>query len=115
MEERLGRVTPYIVGKEIIQEQRELFSLPLRIGGLNITLPQDLPKNHEQSIELSGPLASINNDSFKIQQCELDQTKISLRHKADMQRELISKKIQNRKQSTKNEVYNPAGLGGRSI
>ena len=102
MEERLGRVTPNIVGKEIIQEERELFSLPLRMGGLNITLPQDPSKSHEQSIELSGPLASFNNDSFEIQQCELDQTKISLRQKADMQRELISKKIQNRKQSTRN-------------
>ena len=37
-------------------------------------------------------MASFNNDSFEIQQCELEQTKISLRQKADMQRELISKK-----------------------
>ena len=90
VEERLGRVIPNIVGKEIIQEERELFSLPLRTGGLNIALPQDLHKNLEQSIELSSPLASFNNDSFEIQQCELEQTKISLREKADMQRELIS-------------------------
>ena len=91
VEERLGRVTPNIVGKELIQEERE-FSLPLRMGGLNIALPQDLRKNLEQSIELSSPLASLNHDSFEIQQCELEQTKISLRQKADMQRELISKK-----------------------
>ena len=83
VEERLGRVIPNIVGKEIIQEERELFSLPLRMGGLNIALPQDLHKN---------PLESFNNDSFDIQQCELVQTKISLSQKADMQRELISKK-----------------------
>ena len=63
------------------------------MGGLNIALLQDLHKNLEQSIELSSPLAaSFNNDSFEIQQCELEQTKISLRQKADMQRELISKK-----------------------
>ena len=74
VEERLGRVIPNIVGKEIIQEERELFSLL------------------EKSIELSTPLASLNNDSFKIQQCELEQTKISLGKKLDMQRELISKK-----------------------
>ena len=92
VEEQLGRVIPNIVGKEIIKEERELFSLPLRMGGLNIALPQDLHKNLEQSIELSSPLASFNNDSFKIQQCELEQTKISLRQKADMQRELNSKK-----------------------
>ena len=61
------------------------------MGGLNIALPQDFHKNLEQSIELSSPLASFNNDSFEIQQCELEQTKISLRQKADMQRELISK------------------------
>ena len=78
VEERLGRVIPNIVGKERIQEERELFSLPLRMGGLNIALPQDLYKNIEQSIELSSPLASFNNDSFEIQQCELEQTKISL-------------------------------------
>ena len=62
------------------------------MGGLNIALPQDLHKNLEKSIEISTPLASFNNDSFEIQQCELEQTKISLRQKADMQRELISKK-----------------------
>ena len=89
VEERLGRVILNIFGKEIIQEEKELFSLPLRMGGLNIALPQDLHKNLEQSIELSSPLASFNNDSFKIKQFELDQTKISLRQKADMQRELI--------------------------
>ena len=50
---------------EVIQEERELFSLPLRMGGLNIALPQDLHKNLEQSVELSRPLASFNN----IQQC----------------------------------------------
>ena len=50
-------------------------------------------KNLEQSIELPSPLAaSFNNDSFEIQQCELEHTKISLRQKPDMQRELISKK-----------------------
>ena len=90
--ERLCRCIPNIVGKEIIQEERELFSLPLRMGGLNIPLPQDLHKNVEHSIELSSPLASFNNDSSKIHQCELEQTKISLRQKAHMQRELISKK-----------------------
>ena len=62
------------------------------MGGRNNALPQDLHKNLEQSIELSSPLTSFNNDSFEIQQCELEQTKISLRQKADMQRELISKK-----------------------
>ena len=91
VEERLGRVIPNIVGKEIIQDERT-FSLALRMGGLNIALPQDLHKNLEKSIELSTPLASLNNYSFEIQQCELEQTKISLRQKADMQRELISKK-----------------------
>ena len=115
VEERLGRVIPNIVGKEIIQEERELFSLPLRIDGLNIALPQDLHKNLEQSIELSSPLASINYDSFEIQQCELEQTKISLRQKADMQGELISKKIQNRKKPTRNEVNLRAGLEKKSI
>ena len=92
VEVELGRVIPNIVGKEIIQEEKELFSLPLRMGGLNIALPQDLHKNLEKSIELSTPLASFNNDSFEIQQSELEQTKISLRQKADMQRKLISKK-----------------------
>ena len=62
------------------------------MGWLNIALPQDLHKNLEKSIELSTPLASFNNDSFEIQQCELEQNKISLRQKADIQRELISKK-----------------------
>ena len=62
------------------------------MDGLNITLPQDLHKNLEKSIDLSIPLASFNNESFESQQCELEQTKISLRQKADMQRELISKK-----------------------
>ena len=84
VEERLGRVVPNIVGKEIIQEERELFSLPLRMGGLNIALPQHLHKNLEKSIELSTPFASFNNESFEIQQRELEQTKISLRQKADM-------------------------------
>ena len=92
VEEQLGRVIPNIVGKEIIQGERELSSLPLRMGGLNIALPQDIHKNLEQSIELSSQLASFNRDSFKIQQCELDQTKIRLRKKADMQRELISRR-----------------------
>ena len=83
---------------------------------VGLTSPsQDLHKNLEQSIELSSPLASFKNDSFEIQQSELGQAKISLRQKADMQRELISKKILNRKQSTRNEVYHPAGLGERSI
>ena len=93
------------------RRQRELFSLPLRMGGLNIALPQDLHKNLEQSVELSRPLASFNN----IQQCEVEQTKISLRQKADNQRELISKKSRIDKQSTRNEAYHPAGLGERSI
>ena len=92
MEERFGRVIQKFVGKEIIQEERELFSLPVRMGGFKIALPQDLHKNLEQSIEFSSPLASLNIDSFKIQQCELEQTKINLRQKAEMQRELISKK-----------------------
>ena len=92
VEERLGRVIPNIVGKEKIQEERELFSLPLRMGGLNIALPQDPRKNLEKSIELSTPLASFNNELFESQQCELEHTKISLRQRADMQRELISKK-----------------------
>ena len=59
------------------------------MGGLNIALPQDLHKNLEQKIELSSPLASSNNDSIDTQQCEIEQTKISLRQKADMHRELI--------------------------
>ena len=62
------------------------------MGGLTIALPHDLQKNLEQAIELSSPLASFNNDSFKIRQCNLEQTKIGLRQRADMQRELISKK-----------------------
>ena len=78
--------------QEIMQEERELFSLPLRMGGLNIALPQDLDKYLEQSIALSSPLASFNNDSFEIQKCELERAKISIRQKADKQRELISKK-----------------------
>ena len=57
-----------------------------------MTLPQDLHKNFEQSIELSSLLASLDNDSFEIQQCELEQNKINSRQKADMQRDLISKK-----------------------
>ena len=69
MKERLDQVMPNIVGKEIVQEERELFSHPLRMGGLNIALPQDLHKNLEESIELSTPLASLNNDSFVIRQC----------------------------------------------
>ena len=92
VEEPLGRVITNIVGKEIVQEEGELFSLPLRMDGLSIAFPQDLHKNLEQPIELSSSLASFNNDSFEIQQCELEQTKISLRQKADMQRELILKK-----------------------
>ena len=64
----------------------------LRTDGLNNALPKDLHKNLEQSIELSSPLASFNNDSFEIQQCELEQNKIILIQKADIQRELISKK-----------------------
>ena len=71
---------------------KELFLSLSEWVGLNIALPQDLHKNLEKSIELSTPLASLNNDSFEIQQCELEQTKISLRQKADMQRELVSKK-----------------------
>ena len=62
------------------------------MGGLNIALPQDLHKNLEKSIELSTPLESFNNDSFNIQQCELEQTESSLRRKADMQLEFISEK-----------------------
>ena len=92
VEERLGRVIPNIVGKELIQEERELFSLFLKMGGLNIALPQDLHQNLEKSIELSTPLESFNNDSFNIQQCELEQTESSLRQKADMQLEFISEK-----------------------
>ena len=61
-------------------------------GGHNITLPQDLYKNLEKSTELSTPLASFNKDSIEIQQCEIEQTKISLKQKADIQRERISKK-----------------------
>ena len=80
VEERLDRVIANIFGKEIIQGERELFSLPLRMGGLNIALP------------LLTPLASFNKDSIEIQQCELEQTKISLKQKADIQRERISKK-----------------------
>ena len=38
VEERLGRVIPNIVSKEIIQEERELFSLPLRMGGIKLAL-----------------------------------------------------------------------------
>ena len=67
VEEQLGRVMPNLVGKEIIQEERELFSLPLRLGGPDNALPQDLHKNVDQSIELSIPLASFNYDSFEIQ------------------------------------------------
>ena len=89
VEVRLGRVIPKIDGKEIIKEERDFFSLPLRMGGLNIALPQDLQNNLEQSIELFNSLASFNNDSFEIQQCELEQNKISLRQNADMQRKLI--------------------------
>ena len=62
------------------------------MGGLNITLPPDVHNNFGQSIEFSSPLASFNNDAFEIQQFDLQQTKISLRQKADMQREHISKK-----------------------
>ena len=91
VEERLGRVIPNIVGKEVIQEERELFSLPLRMGGLNIALPQDLHKNREQSIEPSSQLASFNNDSFEIQPCELEHTK-SVSDRKQTCNELISKK-----------------------
>ena len=62
------------------------------MGGLKITLPPDDPKNFERSIEFSSPLASFNINAFEFQQFDLEQTKISLRQKADMQRELISKK-----------------------
>ena len=62
------------------------------MGRLNVALAQDLHKNLEQSIELSSPLASLNNDSFGNQQCELELAIISFRKNADMQRELISKK-----------------------
>ena len=75
---------------------KRIFSLPLRMGGLNIALPQDLQKNLEKSFELSTPLASLKNDLFEIQQCELEQTKITLRQKADMQLELIAKKSRNK-------------------
>ena len=82
LKEQLGRVIPNIVGKEIIQEEREIFSLTLRMGGLNIALQQNFHKNLEQSIELSSLLATFNNDLFEIQQqSELKQTKISLRQK----------------------------------
>ena len=91
VEEQFGRIIPNFVSKEVTQEERELFSLPFRMGGLIIALPQDTNKNLEQSIELSSPLTSFKNDSFGIQQCELEQTKISVRQKADMQPELISK------------------------
>ena len=43
-EEQLGRGIPNIVGKEIIKEERELLSLPLRMGGPNIAFPQDFIK-----------------------------------------------------------------------
>ena len=66
VEQPLGRVIPNINSKEIIQEERELFSLPLRVGGLSIALLQDLHKNLEQPIELSSSLASYNNDLFEI-------------------------------------------------
>ena len=92
VEEQLHRLIPKVVGKEKTQEERELFSLLLSMSGLQIALPQHLKKNFEQSIELSSPLTSFNNDSFEIQQCELVQSRISLRQKADMQSELISKK-----------------------
>ena len=62
------------------------------MGGLNIALPQDLHKNLEQSFELSSPLASFIKGSFEIQQRELEETKIILMQKANMQRDLISKK-----------------------
>ena len=91
VEEQLGQVIRNIVDKETIQEEKK-FSLPLRMGGLSIALRQDHHKSLEQSIELSSPLLSFNNDSFKIQQCDLEPTKISLRQKAEMQRELILKK-----------------------
>ena len=64
------------------------------MGGFNNALPQDLHKNLDKSIELSTPLESFNDDSLEIQRCELEQTKISLRQKADMQRELISQKTE---------------------
>ena len=71
---------------------RTFFSLVLRKDELSIALSQDLHKNREQLFELSSPMASFNNDLFENQQCELEQTKITLRQKADMQRDLISKK-----------------------
>ena len=78
VKERLGRVILNIFGKEIIQEENELFYLPLRMGGLNIALPQDLHKNFEQSIKLSSPLASFNIDSFEIKQLIIDSFEIKL-------------------------------------
>ena len=86
------------------------------MGGLNIALPQDLHKNLEKSIELSTPLASFNNESFETQQCELEQTKISLRQKADMQRELISKKsgIENNLQEMKYTIQLASEKGASS-
>ena len=58
---------PNIVGKEIVQEERELFSHPLRMGGLNIALPQDLHKNLEESIELSAPFANMDDVCHDVQ------------------------------------------------
>ena len=78
-------------GKEIIQVERDLFSLPLRMDALNIS-HKIFMKILNNQFELSSPFESFKNDSFEIQQCKLEQTKISLRQKADMQRELISKK-----------------------
>ena len=117
VEEQLGRLIPNIVGKEIIQVEREIFSLPLRMGGFNITFPQDILKNLEKSIELSTLLASVNNDSFEIQQCEIEQTKISLRQKADMQCELISKKsrIENNLSEMKYTIQLASEKGASSL
>ena len=88
--EQLGRVITNIVDKEMVQEERELFS-PSQNGLSYLRPPTRSHKNFEQSIELPSPLASFNNNSVEIQQCELEQTKIILRQKADMQRKLNSK------------------------
>ena len=39
--------------QKTMQEEIELLSLPLRMGGFYFALPKDLHKNLEQSIELS--------------------------------------------------------------
>ena len=93
---------------------KRTFSLTLRMGGLNIALPQDLHQNLEQSIELSNPLASFNNDSFEFQQCESEQPR-SVSDRKQTCYVNSSNKIHNRKHSARNEVYHPAGFGERSI